>query len=524
MNAKELQNALSACVSLRECEAFLESHVHDLRRLFYGAPDGGIDHVQYAMREAFFGFANSACCQEMQRAQTAPPGIVALLILFMSFFERTGLHHVINRIGLVAPTASLRARATAMFKYKYITRESEDYTDRCHTIIELLSQSWRDESSHVRQQCEDMLIEYYCAAAVSETCGQANRESLYRQFTDTKTIARYSILKAPRITAVLSLSQESLGKERDEANLRITEGLYDEAIALLPELRGPPPPPHVCAHTCRDHGGHCHPGLHPAKVAIAHRYPSEFAQTHTYIGQSLNSRIYTSFDSAIECMRYFRQYMPLHMPQIEVAVLATLQNNGLQRRRVHVLDIGGGPGNLYCILAALLYRNMLQNHEFEVSLLEPAKPFHEFLDIIAATVQHPRLHLRAKYDCRLDELPSRLKRADIDWFFVANAITPVIAHARNVPAAVSTFCSVLTHATRRHERAAITIAENTNSVEFPDFCAELGKQGIPVAVSDCSCNAPWLADCQFYVTGPRRLTRPRLRLALATTPEGIPAA
>jgi hypothetical protein len=161
---------------------------------------------------------------------------------------------------------------------------------------------------------------------------------------------------------------------------------------------------------------------------------------------------------------------------------------------------------------------------YHISVVEPAKTFHEMLDVISHHVAHDSLTLRVKYDCRLDQLPPRISARDVDWFFIANAITPLVAQAGDVPRAVTGLHSVINAVRRPQSTGLITIAENTNSVVFPDFCSELNNHGIPVAVSDHSCNAPWLADCQFYVTGPRRLTRPRLRLALATTPEGTPAA
>jgi hypothetical protein len=347
------------------------------------------------------------------------------------------------------------------------------------------------------------------------------------RFLDPATQRRYALLKTHPLLRLYALTFDELGAEVPRLNMRAVECMYDAACCFIDPL--PPagalpyasePPSTICAHTRLDHGGHCPPGLHAAKVAIAQKYPTEFARTNTYVGQELNSKVYVSFDGTVECMRYFRQYMPLHMPQIEEAVLNTLQQCHFSQRRVHILDIGGGPGNLYCILAGLLHRALIPDLHFDISLVEPGNPFHEFLDVISHHVHHPRLRLRAKYNCRLDQLPDRMQTRDVDWFFVANAITPLVANAGNVPSAVDSFCHVIDETRRKHSEGTLTIAENTRSTDFPAFAENLRSRGMIPQISDRSCNAPWLGGCQFYVTGPRRLTSPRLKLSVVTLMEG----
>lgn len=110
-----------------------------------------------------------------------------------------------------------------------------------------------------------------------------------------------------------------------------------------------------------------------------------------------------------------------------------------------------------------------------------------------------------------------LKKKDLhssDWFFVGNAITPMIASAGGVGAAAQLHAAVT--ASLVPDRL-LTVAENTSTEDFESFCAELKHAHLyDMDKSGAHCEGDWLAHCNFYVTGSRRPTRPPLRMATCT--------
>jgi len=475
MTFRQLQQDLQQQPTLDACAAFLSNHAQALRTLFYSgisdAPPGAplqaderefeAEQVQTSDRDeaaqALIDFLNSPCGDQLRSGVNPPPAVSALLIYFISLCEHAGFHHLIERIAQVLPPGSLRSRAEAIFQYKYIPLASVYYTARFDNITATLHSAWDGAPLSQKAQCEDLAIEYFCsAAAPQDGIGESNRTTLQTRFADQHNQARFPLLKSVRVVSILNIPAERLPQEREDANARIAEAFYDEASLLLPV----PPQPHhaaICAT-----GGHCHPGLHPAREALAAKYPTEFANTNIFVKQPLTAATYTEFNDTTKCMRYFRQYMPLHMPQIERAVCDTLDQRGFTRHRVHIIDIGGGPGTLYAVLASLLHRRLYQDYHFDITLVEPAKGFHDFMRVIGQHVQHPNLNIREMYACTSDQLPTVMRKHDADWYFLGNAITPIVKDAGDAVKAVKRLCTVIDATRRKTSACVLTLAENTN--------------------------------------------------------------
>ncbi|GEM_PF-1454633 len=528
MTFKQLQQDLSGQPDLQVCAAFLARNAEVLRTLFYAginqttAPfELGATEQDFDARDALLAFLNGHCGAELRAGKSPLAPVCALIIYFISLCERAGFHHLLLRLAQVLPLGSLRSRADAVFQYKNITCAATDYTARFQSITSSLHSAWHGASQPQQSQCEDFVIEYFCSAsAFGHGIGEKNRTTLKQLFVEPANRDRYTFLGSPRILRILALPAERLAAELDDVNARIAEAFYDEAANLLPVPPQVSQTP-VCAETGLSHGGHCPPGMHPAREAIAAMFPVEFANTNIFIKQPLTAAAYTEFNDTQTCMRYFRQYMPLHMPQIEQAVCGTIEHAEFQRKHLHVVDIGGGPGTLYVVLASLLHRKMFLDYKFDVTLVEPSKGFHEFLRAIAQHVKHPNLTIRAMHACTADELPLHVKRKDADWYFVANAITPIVKSAGTPAEAVRRLGTVIASTRRRNAPCSMTLAENTNSSDFPAVCMALDACGLHGTTKETPCPGAWLAGCRrFYVTGPMRPTQPRLKYAYIRIPEG----
>jgi hypothetical protein len=531
MTYKQLQEHLQLLPTLDVCATFLINNAHALRKLFYSGiserPSGSTclaGEREFEGEQALISFFNSPCGDQLRSGSVPPPAVTALFIYFISLCEQAGFHHRIKQISEILPQGALRIRASVIFQYKFIPLASINYIDRFEEIITSLQSVWDDAPPLLKAQCEDFVVEYFCAAATREQgVGEQNRVALLSLFTDHSNQVRLSILTSKHVINILNLPVDRLKQEREDTNARIAESFYDEAALLLPvpqQLR------HTanCTETGRSHGGHCPPKFHQARVALAEKYPLEFANTNYFVKQPLTAAMYTEFNDTTKCMRYFRQYMPLHMPQIEEAVRLTLEQKFFSRRRLHIIDIGGGPGTLYTVLASLLHRGLCQDYSFDVTLVEPSIAFHDFLQVIALHVHHPNLNVRGIYSCTSDQLPSIMSKKDADWYFIANAITPIVRGAGNVSEAVNRLFNVINTTRRKHSKCILTLAENTNSIDFNDVCSTVKTKGLDCVSKENYCHGSWLSDCrQFYVTGPLRPTQPRLKYAYIPFPEGFGA-
>ncbi len=521
MTFQDLEIKLQKCLTVAEFENFLKEDPQAIRNLFYNDHTNEPDNTCFDAEDAARALLDSKFITEaIQGNAMQSPTLVALLIYFISYIERAKLHHLIQRIAQILPDCDLRARTEALFKYKYITNADHDYLNRFTEIIELLDYIYVTGNADIKKHCADIAIEYFTDASTAyQSTDAANYTELKKLFIDQSNISLYQLLSDPGINVIINLPIDCLKKESEEANIRIAKAFYDEAARLLPiplqtALQS------LCKSAGSIHEGRCPPGFHEARERICELYPNAYSQTNTYIKQSLNSSIYTAFDNEVDCIRYLRQYQPLHMPQIEAAVEFTMGEKIHAPENIHILDIGGGAGSLYCVLTSLLHRGFYEHNTFEITIIDPSEIFLKFVDIITERVNHPQLKLRDKLCCRLDQVPQMAQVIDFDWYFIANAITPLIAHSGCVNSAVDTLYDVMM-TDDNVKMKKIIIAENTRTSDFDEFCSKLLVKGLHCEIlEETNCDGSWLANCQHYVTGQRRLTSPALKYACFKYPKG----
>lgn len=516
MKFTDLKQHISSLSSMTECEAFLKESAQEIRDLFYRDLSGGPTDNRFDAENAAISLLHSDYREEiLQGDDFRSQAVGALLIYFIAYAARMGLHHLIQRISQILPVGDLKARTEALFIYKYITNVDYYYINRFTDIIKLLDHSYVTGDADVKKQCADIAIEYFIdASTVYQSIDGANYKVLKKRFLDPSNCIEYQILRDPNINKIINLPLDRLKREGEAANIRIAKAFYDEAAILLP-VPFEPKLQSLCKSACSIHEGHCSPGLHEARERIYVLYPNAYSQTETYVPQHLDSSIYIDFDSDVECIRYLRQYQPLHMPQIETAVEYTMEINGHDPKNIHILDIGGGAGSLYCVLASLLHRGFYEHKTFEITIIEPSEIFLKYVDIVTERVNHPRLKLREKLNCRLDQVPQITQVKDFDWYFIANTITPLIKHAGSVTSAVDTLYDVIL--TNDKNFMKIIIAENRKTYDFEEFCDKLKIKGLYCEVEKKkSCDGSWLANCKHYLTSRVRPLKPYLKYACFT--------
>ena len=237
MTFETFQTQLLQCQTPEECDAFLRQQLHEIRPLFYGLTRAELKERRFFFADLFYQFANMATTEHMRR-QGLPPSVLALLILFISFFERAGLFPALHAAAnLLPPDSSLHCRVEAIFQYKNITDASSNYIARFNTIMGHLQRAWQDGTPQVRAQCEDLAIEYYAEAILeSHRVGLDLREDMQRLFRDPQAARTFPFLGSQRFAGILVLEDEPLQRERAATRSRIVEALHAEACSLAPEV------------------------------------------------------------------------------------------------------------------------------------------------------------------------------------------------------------------------------------------------------------------------------------------------
>lgn len=236
MILQELQDELLRCDSLSSCDEFLRDNLHEIRPLFYGLTRTELQACRIDYEDALLSFSNSPTGREIQQGAQPPQSVVALLIFFLSLFERAGLYNRILSVANLLPPGSLRHRAEAIFEYKNITDSQIDYIARFERIVSLINEAWHASPMTNRHRCEDLLREYALDAILLPVAAGINiREEIQALFRDSDIHARYQFLSEPAIQNVFDISEEELPRERIAVRSRIVESLHSEACDLVPE-------------------------------------------------------------------------------------------------------------------------------------------------------------------------------------------------------------------------------------------------------------------------------------------------
>lgn len=505
MTALDLYEQLKNIPSIVACNEYVMEHILEIADLFTGISDENLKRTKFDFEDAFL------LLDELIHTSQEPPTepLTALLLFFSSMFERAGLHTNIQRVAADMPDDYRRKCLMVIYLFKSITDTSTEYRARFHEICTLLDDAANESDiPRVRSLCEDLLIEYYAEGIVqNEKLGMAAYTLYHDGFNKPDLIARYPLLNAARFRTVWTLPYEQLETDLVAANQRVAEAFFDDAMARVP-LAGIDAGHDPCCAAGTD----CTDGFHGAKRAIFRQYPEAYARTGVFVRQELTGVAYEQFADHTQCMRYLRQYMPLHLPQLEEAVRRSLANMPPDLQQVRLLDVGSGPGTLYCALSRLINAGEVNGRVFQYHPLEPSSGFIDFLNVIARHVTADGLAVGAPHCGRLSDLDDNVF-SNINWIFLGNAVTPLITYARgDVGMAATHLVEKALLSNEPHLR--ITLAENSKTYKFDEFCQaiEATNQFIMEQLGDVALDAPWLAGCHFRSQARFIATRPVLKL------------
>ncbi len=238
MTLQDLQDELNQCRSLDELSEFLSSNLHEIRPLFYGLTRGELQeqgrHIEY--ENTFYRFTNSPAGNALLAGEHPSEAIVALLVFFLSLFERAQLYPAIQAVTQLIPVSPLQLLGQALFEYKDIQDAANDYLARFDRILGLLQDAWNGSDQQSRYLCEDLLQEYILDAIIEPRIADIDlRPAIRDAFLNQLAQDRYRILRNPVIQEVIDTETDRLIRNRNATRSRIVEAFHAHACALAPE-------------------------------------------------------------------------------------------------------------------------------------------------------------------------------------------------------------------------------------------------------------------------------------------------
>lgn len=237
----------------------------------------------------------------------------------------------------------------------------------------------------------------------------------------------------------------------------------------------------------------CINGLHEAIDALEQRYGDEYTKTNRRETFCSTKDNYDRFDSIEKCLNYVRCYMYLHLPQIEKAILKTIELYNFDKPCVNILDIGSGPGTMYIALVGLIHRNesLLKNKKFTYIPMDVSPGFIQMYSAISMYVHHPNVSCRPFFNCGIKNMAYD-SLGEIDWFFIGNAINGISCeYSGSVENAAKSLCNLFVKSTSHNK--IITIAENKMSDGIDDykkFMIDTGLVKELFGIDTSYCNVP----------------------------------
>ena len=342
MTLQELQLALAQCQTPAECDQFLQTHLHEIRPLFYGLTQRELQQYRrFDYEDVFHAFTNSRVGYDIRDGYTPPASVVALLIFFLSLFERARLYTIVHAVAELMPAGPLRQQGEALFEYKNIENAATDYLDRFDRILTLLQEAWNHSTDSGRRLSENLLQEYVLDTLLEpKAAGVDIRSSIIAYFLDLSFQQRYPILLTSSVQKLLDADADTLPQTRSAIRSHIMEEFHAQACALAPdslltkvadEFVGEtilPNQTHIrIPEFLSDQLDRMNAVYNRQRLGARHNFDADDAQNRIYLGTYFPRTVIESWNILTEL---------LSIPIIEAAFR--------QKDVIRLLDVGSGTG------------------------------------------------------------------------------------------------------------------------------------------------------------------------------------
>lgn len=343
MTLQELQRAILRCSTVEECDEYLKSVLAEVRPLFYGRTRKELceGHAHLSYEDAILAIAASPVGRGLTQAGSCPDSILAILIFFISLFERVRLYGAIYTVASLLPASSLRDRAEAIFQYKNISDSSIDFESRFDTIVGHLQSAHDSGDAEARQQCVDLLQEYFLDAVIeTQPAGVDILGRMRSLFQNDASKSRFAILVSSQVQETVACNPTEQKRARAAIRSRIIESLHAEACRLAPDVLLSGPVEEPTGEELPSAQAYCQlPAFLDAQLrAMGARYEQQGGNARTnFDATPERNRIYLGTflpRTVIESWNIFHEL--LSMPVINAAFS--------QKEAIRILDIGSGTG------------------------------------------------------------------------------------------------------------------------------------------------------------------------------------
>lgn len=345
MTLHELRNGLVGCKNFLDCDAFLSAHFCEIRLLFYGYTDEQLCknflYLEYE-EEVLIPLENSVLGNALRSGERPPPSLIALLILFLSLFERSKHYAAMQSVINLLPRGPLHDRGDALCKFKYIQNAKIDYIRQFDCILTLLQQAWEQDNDAGREQCEDLLLEYFLDALLRpQDAGFDIRQEIVSCFEQQSTQQRYPIVESLFKRKAFSWWGNKLRLEHEAVRTRIVESLHAESFSLASESESVEPEKEPVDEVFSD------------SLRVCTELPSFLddlldEKNAVYAPQRVNAKFNFGND-AQDNRNYFGTYFPRTVIESwnifsELLDIPTISTAFSQKRIIRIFDVGSGTG------------------------------------------------------------------------------------------------------------------------------------------------------------------------------------
>jgi hypothetical protein len=241
MTLEEIKNKLRS-YDIEQCEHFLLENFREIRPLFYGRTQSELYKLRFDFQDIFTGFIMSPCGQSIKKNKNnsnLPPSITALVVLFVSIFERCNSSSYLQNICFYLPDNSLNKQIQAIFEFKYITNAEANYIDRFENITELLNNAYREAETKVEKECcKKIILEYFLKALIeTNKIGVNIKNKLKTLFENKINLADTLIMSVEQdLKEIFDTDFSIKEKKLESVRMGVTRLLHDKACELCPAL------------------------------------------------------------------------------------------------------------------------------------------------------------------------------------------------------------------------------------------------------------------------------------------------
>ena len=234
---------------------------------------------------------------------------------------------------------------------------------------------------------------------------------------------------------------------------------------------------------------------------------------------------YPVFEKGIGA-RYLREYVPLHLPQVEQGLRqahGAIVKTG--RRPSRILDIGSGPGTVAMGLRNLIHRDEITGN-WRIDAIDPSAEFCEMLKKAGVAMGTRPIYMNPPLQMGLQEYLDRRKPCATDWIVMANVLS-ALAHHRTLTDCIHLFDRLFELQQTIGAAPALTLIEGSCRTYidpyayFNELAARfrvLAAEGLSRSISIPS---PHVLKCRYYGRpGQPRGCSPRMIMITITPHKG----